>query len=206
MNKKVIGIILLIMITGVSIGIFMTLQNRKEHSNSSNNIVNYNKKVGDDKMNRNSAVLYFSATGTTEKVANYISEITSSEIIEIIPVEEYTNDDLDYNNDNSRANKEQNDTTIRPEIKNELDIKQYDVIYLGYPIWWGDVPKIILTAMENNDFSGKTIIPFCTSGGSDISTSIRTLKQYHSKILNGKRFSANTNKREVESWINKLND
>lgn len=191
MNKKVIGIILLIIIIGVSIGTFIALQNRKK---------------GDDKMNRNSVVLYFSATGVTEKVANYISEITSSEIIEIIPAEEYTNDELDYNNDNSRANKEQNDTTIRPEIKNELTIKQYDVIYLGYPIWWGDVPKIILTAIENNDFSGKTIIPFCTSGGSDISTSINTLKQYHNNILTGKTFSSHTNKSEVESWINKLTD
>lgn len=207
MNKKAIGIILIIMIIGVSIGILVTLKNSKEHNSStSNNLDSSDSKVGDDNMNENSVVLYFSATGTTEKIAQYISEITNSKMVEIIPVKEYTNDDLDYNNDNSRANKEQNDNTARPAINNEIDINQYDIVYLGYPIWWGDVPKIILTLMENNNFSGKTIIPFCTSGGSDISMSVTSLKKYHNNVLNGQKFSANTTKSEVESWINKLNN
>ena len=87
--------------------------------------------------NNKSLVLYFSATNNTEQIAKYISEITSSDILEIIPKDIYTDEDLDYNNDNSRANREQNDKNSRPEISNNLDLENYDIIYLGYPIWWG---------------------------------------------------------------------
>ena len=87
------------------------------------------------------AIIYFSATGNTKKIANYIKEETSGDLIEIEPKEKYTSEDLDYNDD-CRANKEQNDDKARPEIANNIDVDKYDTIYLGYPIWWGDVPKI----------------------------------------------------------------
>ena len=109
-----------------------------------------------------SLVLYFSATNNTEQIAKYISEITSSDILEIIPKDIYTDEDLDYNNDNSRANREQNDKNSRPEISNNLDLENYDIIYLGYPIWWGEEPRIILTLLDNYNLENKTIIPFCT--------------------------------------------
>lgn len=152
-------------------------------------------------------VLYFSATGTTKTVAEKISEATNSDIIEIIPKEKYTDEDLDYNTDETRANNEQNDKNARPEISNKIDVENYDVIYLGYPIWWGTVPKIILTLLDTYDLSDKTIVPFCTSGGSSISKSISDLKEYNDKInwVDGKKFSPNVKSDEITKWINSLN-
>lgn len=161
---------------------------------------------GDKKLNNNgnSVVIYFSQTGTTKEVANFISDITTSDIIEIIPKQKYTKDDLNYNNDNSRANKEQNDSSARPEIQNSIDITKYDTIYLGYPIWWGTSPKIILTFLDTYDLSGKTIIPFCTSGESGITTSVNYFKNNYKNInwMEGKRLT--NSKKEVIDWLNSL--
>ena len=161
--------------------------------------------VDTDTEQNNVLVLYFSATNTTETIAEYISEITGGDLIEIIPEEEYTSDDLNYNNSNSRANQEQNDDNARPEIANSIDISEYDTIYLGYPIWWGDVPKIILTLLDTYDFTGKTVIPFCTSGSTGITTSVNTLKNYADTVnwQDGMRFSSSSTKEDVEKWINK---
>lgn len=158
-------------------------------------------------INNKSLVLYFSATNNTEQVAKYISEITSSDILKIIPKDAYTNEDLDYNNNNSRANREQNDENARPEISNKLDLENYDIIYLGYPIWWEEEPRIILTLLDNYNLENKTIIPFCTSGGSGIELSVSNIRNYNDKlnVLDGKRFSSNSSKEEVITWINSLN-
>lgn len=158
-------------------------------------------------INNKSLVLYFSATNNTEQIAKYISEITSSDILEIVPKDAYTNEDLDYNNNNSRANREQNNKNARPEILNKLDLENYDIIYLGYPIWWEEEPRIILTLLENYDLENKAIIPFCTSGGSGIELSVSNIRNYNDKlnVLNGKRFIPNTSKEEVITWINSLN-
>ena len=158
------------------------------------------------KSNGNSLVLYFSATGTTKGIAERIAKNSNSDIIEIVPKDEYTSSDLDYNSD-CRANREQNDSTARPEIKNKIDISKYDVIYLGYPIWWGTNPKIILTLLDNYDFNDKIIIPFCTSGSSGIETSVSELRNYNSKltIKDGKRFSSNASEHEIIEFINKNN-
>lgn len=158
-------------------------------------------------INNKSLVLYFSATNNTEQIAKYISEITSSDILEIIPKDVYTNEDLDYNNNNSRANREQNDEKARPEISNKLDLENYDIIYLGYPIWWEEEPRIILTLLDNYNLENKTIIPFCTSGGSGIELSVNNIRNYNNKlnVLDGKRFSSNSSKEEVITWINSLN-
>ena len=163
--------------------------------------------VENSNINNKSLVLYFSATNNTEQVAKYISEITSSDILEIIPKDGYTNEDLDYNNNNSRANREQNDENARPEISNKLDLENYDVIYLGYPIWWEEEPRIILTLLDNYNLENKTIIPFCTSGGSGIELSVSNIRNYNDKlnVLDGKRFSPNSSKEEVITWINSLN-
>lgn len=163
--------------------------------------------IENSNINNKSLVLYFSATNNTEQVAKYISEITSSDILEIIPKDGYTNEDLDYNNNNSRANREQNDENARPEISNKLDLENYDVIYLGYPIWWEEEPRIILTLLDNYNLDNKTIIPFCTSGGSGIELSVSNIRNYNDKlnVLDGKRFSYNSSKEEVITWINSLN-
>ena len=181
--------------TGIIIKIFgiKLFDNVKESKNINND-------------NSKSIVVYFSNTGNTKRVADFISDITDSEMVEIIPKEKYTSEDLNYNNDNSRANKEQNDFNARPEIKNDIDVSSYDIIYLGYPIWWGDVPKIILTFLDTHNLNGKTIIPFCTSGSTGIENSINTLKKYNKNVnwINGKRFSSSTTRSEIESFINNL--
>ena len=156
-----------------------------------------------EKLNSNSVVLYFSATGTTKKIAQKIASESNSDIIEIIPKEEYSKEDLDYNSD-CRANKEQNDSKARPEIKNTIDISKYNTIYLGYPIWWGTNPKIILTLLDTYNFTNKTIIPFCTSGSTGISGSVNDLRNYNNKlnIKNGKRFSINDSDETIKNFIN----
>ena len=163
--------------------------------------------IENSNINNKSLVLYFSATNNTEQIAKYISEITSSDILEIIPKDVYTNEDLDYNNNNSRANREQNDKNARPKISNKLDLENYDIIYLGYPIWWEEEPRIILTLLDNYNLENKTIIPFCTSGGSGIELSVNNIRNYNNKlnVLDGKRFSSNSSKEEVITWINSLN-
>lgn len=219
MNKKTILVItMMIAVVVIGVGIFFAINssNEKDNNNTNNNNnannVNdneNNKNQNDDNnniVNDNSVVLYFSATGNTERIAEYIQEITNSDIIEILPQEEYTSEDLDYSNDNCRANLEQNDDSARPAIANNIDISNYDVIYLGFPIWWGDVPKIILTLMDTYDFTGKTVIPFCTSGGSGISQSMNTLGSYEGiNFIDGERFSSGTSRDEVEEWINSVN-
>ncbi len=155
------------------------------------------------KSNNDTLILYFSATGTTKKIAERISTKLGSDIVEIIPKEKYKDEDLDYNSD-CRANREQNDSKARPEIKNKIDISKYDTIYLGYPIWWGTNPKIILTLLDSYDFTGKTIIPFCTSGSTDITGSVEALRSYDSKlnIKDGKRFSLNDSDEIITKFIN----
>ena len=150
------------------------------------------------------AIIYFSATGTTKTVAGYIKDATGGDLIEIEPRDKYTDDDLNYGNSNSRATKEQNDATARPEISSNIDTDSYDIIYLGYPIWWGDAPRIILTFLDNHDLSGKKVIPFCTSGSSGIENSVNYLKNNYKNVnwLDGKRLS--TSQSEVTNWVNSL--
>ncbi len=186
---------MVIIITLLSVFIITGCGTRKENNENTSNNTKTNKKV---------AVLYFSATGNTKEVAESIKDLTDGELIEIVPLKEYTSADLNYNDGNTRATKEQNDSSSRPEIKNTINV-DYDVIYLGYPIWWGDVPHIILTFIDTYDLDGKTVIPFCTSGSSSIDSSLNTLKNYNKNInwVDGKRLT--NNKKEIENWINSLN-
>ena len=219
MNKKIIVLIVGVIIVTAGV-IFWTISSNKSKTadNLDNNIVeNENSnEIQDENTNDNDkgtltdkkvAIIYFSATGTTKKIAEYIKNTTNGDLIEIIPKEKYTDKDLNYGNDDSRANKEQNDSKARPEIKNNITTDDYDVIYLGYPIWWGDVPKIILTFLDSYNLDGKIIIPFCTSGSTGISGSLNTLKNYSKDInwIDGERFSATTNQNEISNWVNGLN-
>lgn len=149
------------------------------------------------------AVVYFSATGTTAEVAKLIAEETGADIFEIVPEEAYTSDDLNYNDDGCRANKEMNDETARPAISSDLSaVSEYDVIYLGYPIWWGTAPRIIQTFLENYDISQAAVYTFCTSGGSGIQQSVKDLQSLYSNInmVSGKRFSGAADA-DVKEWI-----
>lgn len=155
------------------------------------------------KSNSKALVVYFSATGNTKAVAEKIAEKTNSDIFEITPEQPYTDEDLNYSNDNCRANKEMNDENARPAISSKIDnIDDYDKIYLGYPIWWGNCPKIIYTLLESYDLSGKTIIPFCTSASSSISTSVNNIKKLtNADVKEGKRFDGSATTAEIESWL-----
>lgn len=211
-NKILISIAFICLVVIISASAYFILAKNNENNiirdNETNSVPNNeneisDEKKGDEDMNQNNkiAVIYFSATGTTKTVAGYIQEATNGDMIEIVPKNKYTDSDLNYNNNNSRANKEQNDDSSRPEIANQIDISSYDTIYLGFPIWWGDVPKIILSFLDNYDLSRKTVIPFCTSHSSGISNSINTLKNYNKNInwVDGKKFTTSS-KNEINNW------
>ena len=127
---------------------------------------------------KKSVVVYFSVTHNTEKVAKKIAKLSDSDLIEIIPAQPYTDEDIDFTSTTNRSYKEQHNKQDRPLISNEIDLSKYNKIYLGYPIWWGTNPKIILTFIDQNDLSNKEIIPFCTSGGTDINTSVEELRRF----------------------------
>ena len=186
----------------VILTIFTVTACKKEEKKEEQNNNNQEQKE-EIKTNGNSVVLYFSATGTTKKIAERISRELNSDIIEIVPKEEYKSEDLNYNSD-CRANREQQDSKARPEIKNTIDLSKYDTIFLGYPIWWGTNPKIILTLLDTYDFSNKVIIPFCTSGSTDISGSVNDLRSYNPKlnIRDGKRFSSTSTDEEIDGFVN----
>ena len=117
-------------------------------------------------------VAYFSATGTTKGVAERIASVTGGDLYEILAAEPYTEADLNYNDNSSRSTSEQNDKSVRPEIGSEdISLEGYTTIYLGFPIWWGEEPRILDTFVEKYSFEGITVIPFCTSGGSGIGRS-----------------------------------
>ena len=150
-------------------------------------------------------VVYFSATGTTKGVAEQIASVTGAETYEITAAQKYTEDDLNWHDQNSRTTKEQNDKTVRPEIGSEkINLDGYDTIFIGFPIWWGEEPRIMDTFVESYDFNGKTMIPFCTSGGSGIGSSGDNLKTNagSGNWLEGERLSSSS---DIEGWIKGLN-
>lgn len=123
-------------------------------------------------------VSYFSASGVTKRVAQRIKEKTNGDIFEIIPKQIYTDEDLDWHNSESRSSIEIKDKTFRPEIENlNIDVSSYDIIYVGFPIWWGIAPNVVKTFLDNIDLSNKKIITFCTSGGSSLSPATEDLKE-----------------------------
>lgn len=153
-------------------------------------------------------VAYFSATGTTEAVAEQIAEGLSCDLYEITPQDPYTDADLNYSDTSSRTTSEMNDENARPAISGTVsNMAQYDVVFLGYPIWWGEAPRIISTFLESYDFSGKTIVPFCTSGSSGIAASVSDLKPLASGAtwLEGQRFGGGVSKETVMEWVRGLN-
>ena len=152
-------------------------------------------------------VVVFSATGTTKGVAEKIAAIEGADIYEIKAAEEYTDADLNWSDHNSRSTKEQNDSGARPEIGSEaISLDGYTKIYIGYPIWWGEEPRIMDTFVESYDFEGKTLIPFCTSSSSGIGRSGKNLAENagSGSWLEGKRFSGGVSEDELRAWIETL--
>lgn len=153
-------------------------------------------------------VVYFSCTNTTKGIAEKIAESTDGTLHHIIPETPYTDEDLNYNNSSSRANREQNDPAARPAISSKIEnLSDYDVIFLGYPIWHGKAPKIIYTFLESQNLSGKTIVPFCTSHSSSIGSSDTDLHKSAGQAAwkQGKRFNGNESTETIKDWIESMN-
>lgn len=148
-------------------------------------------------------IAYFSWSGNTEQVAQIIQQETGGDLFEIAPATAYTDD---YNELLDIAQQEQSDNA-RPELAGQVENwEQYDTIFIGYPIWWGDAPKIISTFLETYDFDGKTIVPFCTSGSSSIGGSVSDLEALTSGAawLEGQRFSGSASQETVSQWVDSL--
>lgn len=151
-------------------------------------------------------VVFFSATGTTKKIAQMIAAASDSDLYEIVPKVLYTKGDLNWMDKKSRSSVEMSDKTIRPEIEdNELDIKAYNEIILGFPIWWYVAPTIVNTFLEKYDFTGKKIVLFATSGGSGFGNTVKELQPsapnaefVAEKLLN------NPDKQEIKKWVESL--
>lgn len=153
-------------------------------------------------------VVYFSCTNTTKGVADRIVEATDAATWRIEPEVAYTSEDLNYNNSSSRANREQNDPSACPAIKGKCEnLADYDVVFLGYPIWWGKAPKVIFTFLESHDLTGKTIVPFCTSHSSGIGSSDTDLHRLATgaEWKQGRRFGGNESKETIKNWIEGMN-
>jgi flavodoxin len=150
-------------------------------------------------------VVYFSQTGNTRPIAEFIAKDLDADIYEIKAEIPYTDDDIKYYTD-CRADREQKDPSARPAIAGELpDLTEYDTVYLGYPIWHGQAPKIIYTFIEGVDLSGKTVVPFCTSGSSPVGTSAENLHPLAPDAVwkDGTRFAAGTSEDEIAARLNK---
>ena len=149
-------------------------------------------------------VCYFSCSGITKGVAHVISDILGADIFEIEPSVPYTLEDLDWTNKNSRTSIEMSDKSSRPSIKSSGDISKYDTVIIGFPVWWYTSPTIINTFIEANNFDGKRVYIFVTSGSSGVDSSFNDLKEKYSNInfISGRRFTKGVTSEDILSWIN----
>ena len=165
-----------------------------------------NKQSMNKVQNSKTLVAYFSATGTTARAAEKVAKITGGELYAITPAQAYTPADLDWNNSQSRSSVEMNDPKSRPALKGKKEnIADYDVIFIGYPIWWNLAPRIVNTFIESHDLKGKTIIPFATSGSSAITGSAAALKKSY-PALNWKegRLLNRADEKSMRAWLDRL--
>lgn len=210
MSKKLMEIISIVIILMLGIVTFAKIKNNNQNSSNSNgnqvdnDSINDKNQKGDTNQDTKVTVIYFSATGTTKKVAVSLSEALKSDLIEIIPEEKYSRNDLNYNDSNSRVSKEHNDSNSRPVIENIIDVSKYDTIYLGYPIWWSDAPKIIYSFLDKYNLKNKKLFLFSTSASSNMTTSVNNIKNYQKdlNILNSRRFSYSFTKEDITDFVN----
>jgi flavodoxin len=151
---------------------------------------------------KNAMVAYFSASGATAKVARRLAKAIDADLFEIRPETPYTKADLNWMDKKSRSTLEMNDPSCRPAMAQVLDVSAYDVIFVGFPIWWYREPSIIDSFMESADFTGKTVVPFCTSGGSGIGDSAQNMQALArgAVVKKGRRFSALALAGELKKW------
>lgn len=182
-------------------------ENREEQDMGSEGTVHDDE---DTENASNALVVYFSATGNTKAVAETIASLQDADIYEIVPEQPYTEEDLNYDDRSTRATAEQNDPEARPAISGSIeDMGKYDVIYVGYPIWWGDMPRILYTFFDTYDLAGKNIAPFCTSGGSGLSGTPETIGGLEdgAEVLEGLHISDSSVDRAedtVSEWLSRI--
>ena len=198
MSKKILLFIVLgILILGA--GVVFALAHNSNKQTAKEDINMTDKKV---------LVAYFSATGTTKRVAENLAKATNGDLYEIKPLKPYTSADLDWTNGNSRSSVEMTDYNSRPEmVKDDFSVAEYDTIYLGFPIWWYIAPTIVNTFLENQDFSNKKIILFATSGGSGFGKTVQNLKPSVSNstvIIEGDILNSNPTAEDLKEWVKKF--
>ena len=161
---------------------------------------------GEETLTGKTLVVYFSATGNTESAANYIAQATGGDLFELEPAEPYTDEDLNYNNDNSRVSREHEDESLRnvelvaDTVENWDD---YDTVFIGYPIWWGIAAWPVDSFVEANDFTGKTVIPFATSASSGLGQSGKLLAELAGTgdWQEGQRFRSSVSEEDIQAWV-----
>ena len=221
MNKKVIiGIVAVLIIAVVAVLGYSFLSNDSDDNNVNNNITNNNsnnnsttdENVTDDNIGSGTAktlIVYYSATGNTKEVAEEMAEDLNADTFEIVPSDPYTDEDLDWTDDNSRVSREYNDESLRDvELENTTVPlwDSYDTVLIGYPIWWGIAAWPVSSFVEANDFTGKTVIPFCTSSSSGLGQSGDLLEDIvgTGTWQEGHRFSSNPSDDDITDFIDSI--
>lgn len=211
MKKSTILIIVIVLIAAISIGTYYTMSNKdktekKTNTNESKNSNTTNNTTTTDKKN---LVVYYSAQSHTEAVAKKIANNLDADIFEIVPKDVYTSDDLNWSNDKSRVSREHNNESLRNvelETTTVDNWDNYDTILIGYPIWWGIAAWPVNTFVKANDFTNKTVIPFCTSASSDIGNSGKLLENdaKGGKWLTGQRFSSIPSDNDIKEFTDSI--
>lgn len=210
MKKIILGIVIIAII---GVGSYYIFSNKNNPNNNKGNIVdNKDTDIKDDNnssTNKKILVVYYSAQSHTKTIAQKIANNLNADIFEIEPIEPYTSADLNYNNSDSRVSKEHNDESLRNvELKNiKVDNwDEYDTILIGYPIWWGIAAWPVNNFVKGNDFTGKTVIPFCTSASSGLGNSGKNLETMANggTWLEGHRFSSNESDENITNWTKTL--
>lgn len=218
MKKIIIGIVAVIIIASLGAGSYYLINSKNIKQNKSNteagnttdnNIINNEENNTSIDTDKKILVVYYSATGSTEEVAKEISNNLNADIFEIEPKEVYTSEDLNWNNSNSRVSREHNDESLRNvELKTTKvdNWDDYDTVLIGYPIWWGIAAWPVNNFIKENDFTGKNVIPFCTSASSSIGQSGNLLENMTTggNWQQGHRFSSGASKEDIKSWTDSL--
>lgn len=216
-KKLVFSLLAFVMAAGLMAG---CASSKTSHKTSTNNTkekttkqnaktTTKSKATKTDNESKKILVVYYSATGTTKDVAENIADITDGDLFEIKPKDPYTDEDLDWTDDNSRVSKEHEDESLRDVklVSTKVDNwDSYDTVYIGYPIWWGIAAWPVDNFVKDNNFEGKTVIPFCTSASSGIGDSGNLLKDMAGtgNWKDGEGFSSGASKSEISSWIENL--
>lgn len=204
--KKSVFIVLGIVVVVIGVCALVIIGNGNRNMNSGNGD---NAGTGLSGSDNRVLVAYYSATGSTERVAKVIAEELGADLFAIVPEDEYTGSDLNWSDSNSRVSREHNDKSLR-DVKLKMvtpnDWDSYDTVILGYPIWWGEAAWVVNNFVKDNDFSGKKIIPFCTSASSGLGDSDTKLKELSNSgtWMQGKRFSSGVDETEVKDWVKEL--